>query len=118
MKRPIDIGGVGTGNQQATHEVSVHIAMPKGLRGMFRAPIVPNSDLPALLGLDSLEKHAAVIDIKHSKLILPGPAGYRIVLSPGSVTFDLQKAMSGHLLLPCTLWQEHPTGTLKDKTFI
>ena len=34
-------------------------------------------------------------------LTLPGPGGYTINWSPGTVRYKLEKAISGHLLLPC-----------------
>jgi hypothetical protein len=65
---------------------------------------VKHSGLPALLGLEVLEFHGALIDTKHHRLYLPGPGGFKLHLSPGSHCLKLRKAVSGHLMLPCTSW--------------
>jgi hypothetical protein len=63
-----------------------------------------NSDLPALMGLESLEKNNALIDVFNRKLVYVGRGGYELKLSPGSTTMNLEKVQSGHLLLPATEW--------------
>ena len=72
--------------------------------GSFTTPTIPNSDLPGLLGLDSLESMSAIVDFGARKMYIPGPGGVEMpkALPPGTDTFQLQKAPSGHLLLPCT----------------
>ena len=104
LARPIDVGGVGKEPQQATDSVSDPVALDNGARSVFTAPVVPGSDLPALLGLSVIEEHKMLLDCHNKKLIIPGPGGYRLHLSPGSICLDLHKARSGHLLLPCTSW--------------
>jgi hypothetical protein len=106
LANPISIEGVGTGANQAVQQFSAPVACKNGDRASFTSPIVPNSDLPALWGLSSLERVKAIIDTAGRRLILPGPGGYRLQLSPGSRTHILEKADSGHLLLPCTAWSE------------
>ena len=54
----------------------------------------------SLLGLISLERSSALIDIGHRRLIYPGPSGFDLKLSPGSTMMALERAESGHLLLP------------------
>lgn len=111
LKRPIDIGGVGKHNQLASTQVAVPVAFESGDRSIFKAPIVPDSELPALLGLEMMEQHCMIVDVKNQRLIVPGPNGYRMSLSPGSKSFVLKKAMSGHLLLPCTAWSAQTSSS-------
>jgi hypothetical protein len=66
--------------------------------------MIPDSHLPALLGLEVLEEHGVLIDLRHQRVIIPGPNGYQMMLSPGSISMKLKKAVSGHLLLPCSAW--------------
>jgi hypothetical protein len=106
LSNPISIEGVGTGASQAAQQFCAPVAFKNGDRASFTAPVVPNSDLPALWGLNSLERVKAIIDTAGRRLILPGPGGYRLQLSPGSRTHVLEKAESGHLLLPCTAWTD------------
>ena len=69
--------------------------------GTFTAPVVQGagSDLPALLGLRSLEQQRAIIDTGNRTLILLGPGEVEITLPPGSVRVPLEKAPSGHLVM-------------------
>jgi hypothetical protein len=106
LQGPLDIGGVGKNNQTATQQAELPCAFKGGYRSVFKTPIVPESDLPALLGLELLDSSSAVIDSRHNRLILPGPGGYKMSLSPGSISMSLERALSGHLLLPCTHFQE------------
>ena len=70
----------------------------------FDAPVVQNSDLPALWGLTSMERKRAIIDTGGKAAILPGPGGFKMVLSPGTVVLGLEKSLSGHLMMPCSDW--------------
>ena len=105
LQRPLSIGGVGKHDEKVTDEVHVPLAFEGGFRSVFQAPVVKQSGLPALLGLEVLEHHGALIDTKHHRLYLPGPGGFKLHLSPGSHCLKLRKAVSGHLMLPCTAWE-------------
>ena len=63
-----------------------------------------NSDLPGLLGLQSMRDHRVVLDLQKLKIYFVGPGDYDLdkALSPGTVSFELEVAPSGHLLLPCS----------------
>eukprot|EP00973_Karenia_brevis_P018152 2492520-Karenia_brevis.AAC.1 len=37
-----------------------------------------------------------------------GPGGYKILLSPGTRTYELEESHTGHLMLPCSRFQGHP----------
>ena len=60
-------------------------------------------ELPALLGLQSMARQNAVLEMNpgNEHLTLPGPGGYSINWSPGSIRYKLEQAPSGHLILPC-----------------
>ena len=81
------------------------IALGSSQIGTFRTPVLPDSELPALWGLRSLEKSKTLIDTGNRRLIIPGPGGFRLIVSPGSTIHELEKSMTGHLMLPCTEWQ-------------
>ena len=87
------------------------VALQTGAIGSYVAKVVSNSELPGLLGLISLERNSALIDIGHRRLIYPGPGGFDLKLSPGSTMMALERAESGHLLLPCTAWTQAKAGT-------
>ena len=44
-------------------------------------------------------------------LTFPGPGGYRIDWSPGTVHFPLRQAPSGHLVIPCDSFNDVPKET-------
>jgi hypothetical protein len=104
MKHSLSVKGVGNGSQQTTRQVELPIALPGGETGVFTTPALENSDLPALWGLNSLEKLKALVDVGSRRLIVPGPGGFKITLSPGSKSYPLEKSPTGHLLLPCCEW--------------
>jgi hypothetical protein len=110
LKNPINIGGVGKNDQVASECAEVPLAFENGMQSLFKTPIVPNSEIPALLGLELIDAHFMVIDSRNNRLIIPGAGGYRVELSPGSVSLKLHRAMSGHLMLPCTAWKTAKPG--------
>ena len=61
MKRKLDIQGVGHGTQtcEQVHRVPIAVtSQTAGVTGLaeFQAPVIPNSEVPGLLGLESLKK--------------------------------------------------------------
>ena len=72
-------------------------------RGTFQIPVVNNSHLPGLLGLQSMRDRNAVLDMKTLQLHLCGPGDYDLIpaLPPGTESFRCELAPSGHLVLPC-----------------
>lgn len=111
LERPSSVEGVGNGASQIGHRASVPICLASGHEAKFETSVVTDSELPALLGLDSLERQGALIDCRNRKLIQVGPGGYKLQLSPNSSSHDLQKAPSGHLLLPCSSWKGRTTAS-------
>ena len=81
-------------------------------------PTVPNSALPALLGLTAATERRVLIDTITQKVYMLGPGDYDIMkaLPPGSTCFQCEKAASGHLMLPCAEFSraaERPRGGLQ-----
>ena len=111
---PMAVEGVGKGGQTADQAGCVPIGL-EGSEGTFTAPIIPDSDLPPLLGMRTLEGRKAILDCGNRRLILPGPGGVHLHLSPGSLVFELEKSPSGHLILPTTNFPvEGVTGSAED----
>jgi len=104
------VGGVGKHAQVCTQKASVPVGLSNGTMGTYEAPEVPQSDVPGLLGLDTLVRLHALLDCAGRKLFLVGPGGYKLQLSPGSMSCDLEVANTGHLLLPCTDYQKGGNG--------
>ncbi len=105
--RPLKVSGVGEGSQAATYNIELPCCFEKAdgsyASGTFDAPCVKGSQLPGLLGLNSLEGNRGLIDFTTSKLYFLGSGDYDLasVLPPGTDCYQLNKAPSGHLILPC-----------------
>eukprot|EP00959_Pyramimonas_sp_CCMP1952_P313769 6567971-Pyramimonas_sp.AAC.1 len=63
----------------------------------YKAPAVPDSDIPALWGERSLKRNRAVVDMIINKLHLRGPRRVQFTPPPGTLTFNLEDSRSGHL---------------------
>ena len=102
----ITVGGVGKGADEARTSATVTIGI-QGEHETYQAPMLEHSNIPALLGIKSLKQRRSVIDTFTNKMYTVGVGGYRIQLSPGSKTYQLEESTGGHLMLPCTDY--HPT---------
>ena len=109
--RPLEVAGVGHGTSKCTHDCRLPVAFrkPDGTKvtGQFTVPAVQYSDLPGLLGLNTLIKNRAVIDFSTLKMYFCGPGDMKLEkeLPPGTEAFQLERAQSGHLVLPCCEFQ-------------
>ena len=108
---PLEVGGVGK-STQTCREVGL---VPLGITelvddGEYAAPIIPNSEVPALLGLCTLKRKHAILNTSSNQLIIPGPGGVQIKLSPGSLVLQLESSPSGHLLLPVSNFRKQASG--------
>lgn len=115
LDKPGSVEGVGEGSSRIGHRAGVPICLASGQEAKFETSVVTDSDLPALLGLESLERQGALIDCRNRKLIQVGAGGYKLQLSPNSTSHDLQRAPSGHLLLPCSAWKGRSTASSSGK---
>ena len=112
--RPLTVAGVGNGAQTCTYDSVLPVAFEKKdgsvTNGHIKMPTVDNSDLPGLLGLDALRRNRAVLDLNTLELHLMGPGDYELsdALPPGTDTYALNLAPSGHLLLPCGMFEQSP----------
>ena len=93
---------MGTGSQQADYDVEVLIALGCGRLDAYRAPELPNSQTPALLGRKTMKAKRVLLDTFTGKLFMVGPGGYELKLSPGSEVFDTEDSKAGHMMLPCS----------------
>ena len=102
----LNVQGVGNGSQACNFKLQCPIAIPHedGASHLHKisTPIVEGNgeDLPGLLGLRSLETDRAILDTGKRMLYYPGPGEVEIVLPPGSIAIPLEKAPSGHLVMP------------------
>ena len=88
----------------------------------LQTPVVggSGSHLPIIVGLKTMSDNMGVLEICEGKerLAFPGPGGYKIEWSPGTVFMPLERACSGHLMMPLTAYDKLPVqgGLKKDAT--
>ena len=102
---PLRVSGVGKEAQVCTHDCELPVALKtvdgRKVRGAYTAPTINDHALPALLGLQTLIERRAIMDFTTLQLSFTGPGETRITFSPGTDTFQMFQAPSGHLMLPC-----------------
>ena len=93
---------MGTGTQDSTHEVAVPCTIDDEIV-TYKATVLENSDIPAILGMKSMQKMNSVIDTRHKRLIcLDDPRDCVITLKNTAKVYQLQQAPGGYLMLPCS----------------
>ena len=113
LSKALNLEGVGQGSNSAEQQIVTPVAFAGGHRGEFCTPVVAGSELPALWGFRSMASKKCLIDTHNRKLYMPGAGGYKLALSPGSVTLNLEVSESGHLMLPCSEWSTAGSGPAK-----
>ena len=105
--RPLHVSGVGNGTQECQFNVKLPVAFEQDngthTGGTFHVPLVPNSDLPGLLGLQSMRERRTLLDMNTLKIHFLGPGKYELsdVLPPGTESYQCELSPSGHMMLPC-----------------
>ena len=90
----------------------------------FDTPAVKHGgeDLPILYGLDNMQRHKAILEMDPTKqqLTFPGPGGYTITWSPGTVHIPLHETPSGHLAFAMDDYSNYNAkqAGLKDKQIV
>ena len=105
LNNPTSISGIGAGALQVTSMCTVPISVTPGQPSTFRCALVPGSAAPALLGVDTLRDLNAVIDPRRGQHVLwiaDNLDDIRITAGPTASRIQLERADSGHLMVPCT----------------
>ena len=113
--KPLSVSGVGHGSQQCNYDCHLPIALRHDhtneiTHGDISMPAVQNSDMPGLLGNQSLIDNKAIWDFQNMKLYFVGPGDYDLAraLPPGTDVFQLERAPSGHIVLPICEYDGSP----------
>jgi len=105
--RPLHVSGVGNGSQECQFNVKLPVAFKqvdgRHSKGTFQIPTVPNSELPGLLGLQSMRERKTILDLHNLQIHFLGPADYDLStnLPPGTESYQCELSPSGHMMLPC-----------------
>ena len=106
-ERPLNVKGVGRGGEKCTHNCVLPIALKDEdgnvITGTFDTPTVPQSTLPALLGLTAARHARMIIDTISNEVYMVGPGEYNLMtaMPPGTQRIQCETAPSGHLMIPC-----------------
>ena len=120
LQTPMMISGIGDGSQQAREELTVPVCMGSQ-PGHFRTPVVDGSGsgIPGIWGLKSMTKQDAIIDTRgHGAVILPGPGGISMTLSPGSTVLHCERSATGHMFIPTNDWSKLDPKAQPSKVFM
>ena len=112
----LNVEGVGKEAEKCFEDAQVPCILETEngpMKVAFNAPIVPDSNLPALLGLTALQKLRAVIDCRTNEVHFLGHDHAPLGLPPGSSTVQAHQAPSGHLLLPCDAFRNYQRAPKK-----
>ena len=109
--RPLGVSGVGKGAEVCKHDCHMPVSLKTGedsyMRATYSTPIVPESDLPALLGLDTLKRLKGVYDAHKNQLHFLGAACLeKEHLPPGTTTIQCEYGPSGHVMIPIDHYEE------------
>ena len=98
----VTLGGVGKNTQESHTEVIVPTVVD-GVVDNFSAVMIDDSNLPALLGLKSLQNKNAILDLRTNRLIIPNsPNDVRIEFKQERTNvLQMHQAPGGFLMLPC-----------------
>ena len=109
-KHVMDVGGVGQGavrTQKALcHTIALETLNGPADEATFDAPVVESETIPGLLGLKAQHRMKAWVDTENYRMIVPGPGGVKMQLSPGSVVYQGYPTVSGHMMIPCTEFEK------------
>ena len=115
--KPLQVRGVGTGSQECPFDCKLPISLKKdgedkAVRGTITLPSIPHSMVPGLMGLKAMEDNRTILDITTGKMYFCGPGNYDLLaaLPSGTDVFQMEKAPSGHLVLPCCEYKRPAQG--------
>ena len=119
---PCTFTGVGGATEQSNTRAKMPIFLGNKW-GIFDCQVLPDSDLPALWGLESLRRSEAILDLGKGNVILPGDGEVTFTLSDGAQKIPMERSCSGHYIMPTTgIYQccintdgSHPDASIYDE---
>ena len=104
LAEPKHVAGVGQGSQRADFKTILTTGMVdtsgQYWEEKFEAPCLPDSNVPGLMGIKTMEENDALIRCKTGEIWFLGKGGVKIEPSPGSRHFQMKKTGSGHWAIP------------------
>ena len=127
LPEPQGVMGVGQNASTATHVAAVPVGMAdQGIEPdesfKYKATVITNSDVPALLGLQSMIASNCVVDLRPGKMHMytaEDASAIEIKFAPKKEhmvgRLKMAMAQSGHLMLPCSQFRT-PTPSSPRRT--
>ena len=117
-EQQLTVNGVGSDAAFCTQEATITTAVQFADQAATTVPYTANiargcgSTLPAIMGLQSMQEKDAVLLTRpgHEMMAFPGPGGYKIEWSPGTMLLPMTGAPSGHLVIPSDRYEELTSG--------
>ena len=100
LAKPMKVQGVGKFPQEVTEATHMPGVLEDGTPITVDAPVVPDSPLPCLAGLKTLERLEAVVDCRRNQRKLYLGKDIDIKTTKATKVLQLYPAVSGHLMLP------------------
>ena len=100
MERGMGVQGVGKHPQETTVAMHMPGVLEDGAPIIVDSPVAPESHLPALTGLKTLEGLHVVIDCRRSQRKVHIGKDTKITPARTTNTAQLHPAISGHLMVP------------------
>ncbi len=110
MERPKRLSGVGDAAKPCTTEARVPGVLRNGEKITYNAPVLPGdpSPIPPLYGLRAMAEENMFIGARPGTLsMVPSGMEGQIVWPKGTQHHKLQKAPSGHWMLPVGSWSKY-----------
>ena len=89
-EKPLRVGGIGSGTQTAEFDAKFSIGINQRIQDTaypkfaeFASPVLPNSDVPGIIGQSSLRKNRAILVCFNLRMYTIGPGEATIKLPPG-----------------------------------
>ena len=97
----IVVTGVGKDSETCTSQLSAPGALEDGTMLRFKAPNIPNSTVPALMGMEALDEHnMAPLPWSNQLVKVPKGKEHEIKWPQGTTFIQCKRAKTGHLMLP------------------
>ena len=97
--------GIGGKPVTSTRQCKIPICV-NGFKGDFISQELPNSSIPAIVGLNGLEARKIMLIPHDDRVIIPNGGKVTISVSPEVQIVKCIRTPSGHLLLPCDEWNK------------
>ena len=127
LEEPQGVMGVGDTPSSATHVAGVPLGMadqgiPPSDKFRYKATVISNSDVPALLGLQSMMSSTCILDLRPGKMhmyTMEDPEAMEIKYVPEKACkvgrLKMERATSGHIMIPCSQFTDNRRTPSPDR---